>query len=59
LNQYLDAIQANIFQVQKEYALRNEPVTATQVRAKFLHMAEEKKYSLIEVYRYHNDQFEN
>ena len=35
LNQYLDAIQANIHQVQKEYILRNEPVTATQVRLKF------------------------
>ena len=30
LNQYLDAIQANIHDVQKEYALRNEPVTASQ-----------------------------
>ena len=58
LNQYLDAIQANIYQVQKEYTLRNEPITATQVRAKILHKTEEKKYSLIEVYQYHNDQFE-
>ena len=58
LNQYLDAIQANIFQVQKEYALRNEPIAAGQVRAKILHKTEEKKYSLIEVYQYHNDQFE-
>ena len=58
LNQYLDVIQANIFQIQKEYALRNEPVTVSQVRAKILHKNEEKKYSLIEVYQYHNDQFE-
>jgi hypothetical protein len=58
LNQYLDAIQAKIYQVQKEYALRNEPVTASEVRAKILHKTEEKKYSLIEVYHYHNDQFE-
>lgn len=58
LNQYLDAIQANIFAVQKEYALRNEPVTATQVRAKVLHQTEEKQHTLIEVYQYHNDQFE-
>jgi len=58
LNQYLDAIQANIYQVQKEYTLRNEPVTASQVRAKLLHKNEEKRYSLIEVYQYHNNQFE-
>ena len=58
LNQYLDVIQANIFEVQKEYALRNEPVTAAQVRAKALYQTEEKKHTLIEVYQYHNDQFE-
>lgn len=58
LNQYLDAILSNIFQVQKEYALRDELITATQVRAKILHETEKKKYSLIEVYQYHNDQFE-
>ena len=58
LNQHLDAIQANIFQVQKEYTLRNESVAAAQVRAKILHETEEKKHSLIEVYQYHNDQFE-
>ena len=58
LNQHLDAIQANIFQVQKEYTLRNESVAAAQVRAKILHETEEKRHSLIEVYQYHNDQFE-
>src|SRR6187399_1779608 len=58
LNQHLDAIQANIFQVQKEYTLRNESVAAAQVRAKILHKIEEKRHSLIEVYHYHNDQFE-
>jgi len=58
LNEYLDTIHANIYEVQREYALRNEPVTAGQVRARILHKTEEKKYSLIEVYQYHNDQFE-
>ncbi len=58
LNQYLDIIQANIFQAQKEYILRNEPITAAQVRDKVLHKSEEKKYSLVEVYQYHNNQFE-
>ncbi len=58
LNAYLDAIQGNIFAVQKEYALRNQPITAEQVRSKVLHKHEEKQHSLIEVYKYHNDQFE-
>lgn len=58
LNQYLDAIHGNIHQVQKEYALRNEPISALEVRAKLLHQTEEKKHTLIEVYQYHNDQFE-
>lgn len=58
LNQYLDTIQGNIFTIQKEYALRNEPVTANQVRVKILLQTEEKKHTLIDVYQYHNDQFE-
>jgi site-specific recombinase XerD len=58
LNGYLDAIQANIFSIQKEYALRNEPVTAQVVRARILHQTEEKQYSLLEVFSYHNEQFE-
>ena len=58
LNQYLDIIQGNIFAVQKDYALRNEPITAEKVRAIIRHQTEEKKYTLIEVYQNHNDQFE-
>ena len=58
LNQYLDAIEANIFQIQKEYTLRNQTITAQQVREKVLHVNEEKQYSLIQVYQDHNDQFE-
>ena len=37
LIQYLDALQANIFELQREYTLRNEPVTSAQVRTKILH----------------------
>jgi hypothetical protein len=37
--------------------LRNEPITPEQLRAKILHNTDEKKYSLIEVYKYHNEQF--
>jgi site-specific recombinase XerD len=58
LNHFLDAIQGNIHGIQKEYTLRNEPITAEQVRARMLHQSEEKKHSLVEVYQYHNDQFE-
>ncbi len=58
LNQFLDAIQGNIHEIQKEYTLRNERITAEQVRARMLHQSEEKKHSLVEVYQYHNDQFE-
>lgn len=58
LNQFLDAIQGSIYEIQKEYTLRNEPVTAEQVRARMLHQSDEKKRSLVEVYQYHNDQFE-
>ena len=59
LNAYLDAIQGNIFAIQKEYTLRNELFSAEQVRSKILNRTEEKQHSLIEVYKYHNDQFEN
>jgi site-specific recombinase XerD len=58
LNHFLDAIQGNILEIQKEYTLRNEPVTAEQVRGRMLHQSDEKKHSLVEVYQYHNDQFE-
>ena len=58
LNAYLDAILGNIFAIQKEYALRNEPLSAEQVRSKILNKSEEKQLRLIEVYKYHNDQFQ-
>src|SRR5215213_2361855 len=58
MNHFLDAIQGNILEIQKEYTLRNEPVTAGQVRTRMLHQSDEKKHSLVEVYQYHNDQFE-
>ncbi|WP_369127533.1 phage integrase SAM-like domain-containing protein [Terrimonas pollutisoli] len=58
LNAYLDAIQGNIFAFQKKYTLRNEPLSAEQVKSKILNRTEEKQHSLIEVYKYHNDKFE-
>lgn len=58
LNAYIDTIQGQIFEVQKEYALRKEIVTAEQVRAAILHTNEyEKQHKLLEVFQYHNDQF--
>ncbi len=58
LNAYLDAVQGQILIVQKEYTIRNEIVTAEQVRAAILHTNEyEKQHKLLEVFQYHNDQF--
>lgn len=58
LNGYLDAIKANIFSVQREFALRNESVTTEKVKAKILHKTVEKQHKLIEVYKDHNAQFQ-
>lgn len=58
LNQYLDAIRANIIQIHTESFLRNEPIKPNDIRAKALNSSEEKEHSLIEVYQYHNTQFE-
>jgi hypothetical protein len=55
LNAFLDAIQGNIFAIQKEYALRNETLAAQQVRSKILNKNEEKQHRLIEVYKYHDE----
>jgi hypothetical protein len=43
----LDAIQGNIFAIQKEHALRSEPITTEKVRSKILCKDEEKRLSLI------------
>ncbi len=59
LNAYLDAVQGQILEIQKEYALRNEIVTADQIRTAILHgNYYEKRHKLLEVFQYHNDQFE-
>ena len=57
LNSYLDAIQGNIFTIQKECALRNESLSAEEVRTKVLGRKVEKRHTLAEVYKYHNEQF--
>jgi site-specific recombinase XerD len=58
LNCFLDVVQAQVFQIQRESALRNETVTADQVKSIILHKDSEKKHGLVEVYKYHNEQFE-
>ncbi|MBS1918257.1 MAG: site-specific integrase [Bacteroidetes bacterium] len=57
LNSFLDALQGNIFSIQKEYMLKNIPLTSDMVRQKILHKEKTLQRTLIEVYKYHNDQF--
>lgn len=58
LNAFLDAVQGAIFLIQKEYALRNESVTAEQVRSAVLGKKENQLHTIVGVYKYHNEQFE-
>lgn len=58
LNLFLDAIQAHIYDVQRDYALRKERITAEQVKLLLTHQGDQKAHTLVEVYQYHNDQFE-
>jgi site-specific recombinase XerD len=57
LNAFLDAVRTSIFDLQKEYTLKNLPLTADGARKKLLHVKDSKQHSLISVYEYHNDQF--
>ena len=57
LNSYLDNVQGKIFSIQSEHALRNETLAACQVIACLLNKNEEKRHSIIEVYKHHNLQF--
>jgi site-specific recombinase XerD len=57
LNQYLDTIRTRIFELQKEYMLKNIPLTPEIAKQKLLNQQQEMKHSLISVYQYHNDQF--
>ena len=58
LNTFLDAVQGAIFIIQKEYALRNESVTAEKVRSAVLGKKETQLHTIVGVYKYHNEQFE-
>jgi site-specific recombinase XerD len=57
LNQYLDALRTRIFDVQKEYTLKNIPLTAEMVKQKLLYQQQEMQHTLLSVYEYHNHQF--
>jgi hypothetical protein len=43
LNQYMETIHGNIFEIQKEYALKNIPLTSDIVKQKMLHKKEANK----------------
>ncbi len=58
LIKYLEAVQGNIYQVQRESLIKNEPVTALEIRSKILHTEKLPRYYLIDIYQSHNDHFE-
>jgi site-specific recombinase XerD len=58
LNAYLDVIQNSIYDIQKEFALKKELLTAGIIKTRILNKSEEKKQTILDVYRYHNEQFE-
>jgi hypothetical protein len=58
LNAFLDAIQGRIYEIQKDYTLRKEPLTAELVIQKLVSTAQGNLHSIVEVFEYHNDQFE-
>ncbi|NOS55990.1 MAG: site-specific integrase [Cyclobacteriaceae bacterium] len=57
LNSYLDAIQGRIFDIQRESELINEQFSPELVKNKLLGVNQKQQHSLIEVYKYHNQQF--
>jgi site-specific recombinase XerD len=57
LNSYLDAVQGRIFDIQKESELTNEQFSPELVKNKLLGTNHKQQHSLIEVFKYHNQQF--
>jgi site-specific recombinase XerD len=58
LNAYLDVIQNSIYDIQKEFALKKELLTAAIMKARILNNSEEKKHTILDIYQYHNERFE-
>lgn len=57
LNNYLDTLQSQVYQAEKELLLVGDIVTADAIRNKIIGK-EEKVNTILEVYHYHNQQFE-
>jgi hypothetical protein len=58
LNAFLDAIQCRIYELQKEFTLKNQPLSSEIVIKRLTSVRNDKQHSLIGVFEYHNDQFE-
>ncbi len=56
LNNYLELLQAKIFEAQRELLGAGFDITATNIRNK-IQGKEEKQKTILEVYQYHNKQF--
>ena len=50
LNSYLDAIEGSIFSIQKEYTLRDQMISAEDVRCRVLKKVKTQNKKLIEIY---------
>jgi Arm DNA-binding domain len=57
LNDYLDVIQNSIYDIQKEFALKKELLTAGIMKTRILNKSEERNHTILDVYSYHNEQF--
>ena len=57
LNAYLETVQGSLYEIMKDAAMRHEHLTAQKVKQKLIGGTTERHHTLLEVYRYHNDQF--
>lgn len=58
LNNYLDLVQSKIFEAQKDLLIAGYEVTASAIKKKLVGK-EERQKTILEVYKYHNQQFED
>lgn len=57
INAWLEQLNSQIFEAQRHFLSTGKDITAVAIRNKILGKGEEKKHTIIEVYRYHNEQF--
>ncbi|MBS1598461.1 MAG: phage integrase SAM-like domain-containing protein [Bacteroidetes bacterium] len=57
LTLFLDALRGNIFSIQKEYSLKNIPLTSETIGQKILHEEKNEQHTLVNICKYHNDQY--